>query len=91
MPPKNDTTLYAKLTDGSYVPLHEFDNMPITEIEEELEHRGYTRERRGHWVSKKKTYKDEQTLTWYEYECSECEELALIRSPFCPWCGAKME
>ena len=25
------------------------------------------------------------------YECSECEWHSLYDSPWCPWCGAKME
>lgn len=47
--------------------------------------------RRGHWVTKAKTHKDGRAVPWREYECSECDTLMLIKTPFCPECGAKME
>ena len=46
---------------------------------------------KGRWVRK------ESDLSWW-YECSECGESPLydpyeneVRTPFCPWCGARME
>lgn len=46
---------------------------------------------KGRWERK------ESDLSWW-YECSECGESPLfdpyeheVRTPFCPWCGAKME
>ena len=46
---------------------------------------------KGRWVRK------ESDLSWW-YECSECGDSPLfdpyeheVRSPFCPWCGARME
>lgn len=46
---------------------------------------------RGRWERK------ESDLSWW-YECSECGESPLfdpyeheVRTPFCPWCGARME
>ena len=46
---------------------------------------------KGRWIRK------ESDLSWW-YECSECGESPLfdpyeheVRTPFCPWCGARME
>lgn len=46
---------------------------------------------KGRWLRK------ESDLSWW-YECSECGESPLfdpyeneVRTPFCPWCGARME
>ena len=48
-------------------------------------------QRKGRWLRK------ESDLSWW-YECSECGESPLfdpyeneVRTPFCPWCGARME
>lgn len=54
-----------------------------------------TIERHGHW------YEDEQEeggMTYTYVRCNNCGEFALsdsmgqiIETPFCPWCGAKMD
>lgn len=51
----------------------------------------------GEWL-KKEQLDEDGINTWWWYECSECGKQPLkgkygkeVLSPFCPFCGAKME
>lgn len=49
----------------------------------------------GRWVKTEKHHKDDQQeFYYYEIRCSECgekPEKSYHLTPYCPWCGAKLE
>lgn len=44
----------------------------------------------GHWIKVCVTLANNQNGHLTEWECSECKEHQLIKSKFCPECGADM-
>lgn len=44
--------------------------------------------RHGHWISR---YHDENGCNYYTHICSRCSIEMLMRSRYCPNCGAKMD